>query len=647
MRPGRLQILSVLWVLALILTISVPYAAASKYSEAPSLVKLVKVGTLPSVDKRLPLHPLVSNAPQVGTYGGTLTYGFSQLDLPMNPYVPVDFNMAGAWMSSTLTMVSLSDDTKLEPDLAEKWVVSKDGKVITFYLRNGVKWSDGKPFNVDDILFTYNDVILNDKMAGWYVDTVKSACTVDGKPVKMTKINSYTFTVTMSKPDPDFIARVFSPSITTMTILPKHEMVKVHPKYNSKATANDWNTFRNPVKKPAVLWPWVPVAHSGNRFVWERNPYYWRVDRKGQQLPYVDTFVQWNWESSSAAALAVISGELSGDFLGWMADQATVLKEQEKSRPYSVQVFNVLRPQATLILNLDDEDESLRTIFRNIRFKDALSMLFDRASIAEKTGILFAPLRSIIWPDTAKLAPSVAAKYDVKDDQKQGLKLLDEIGITDKDGDGWREFPAGTPKAGKPLEFVVMAGIGDTARLRVAEEVKYQLERLGIKVILNPQVSEAFVERIVTGNYDVITEWVLGPSGTTMDSLLVPNAIDSTGDYVLAKVKQDGRVPPYQPKTAGKDVFPWQSKWMQLIDDYTAGKIAKKAAFEKALEIVTPNLPSIPLIAMHFMNVVRDDIGNYPTDVSPQIRENYWPMSQRDQFNLYVYVRYWDWYYKK
>jgi peptide/nickel transport system substrate-binding protein len=636
----------VLLVFALVCFVT-PGFAAPTYKEAPALAKLVSAGSLPPVEKRLPDHPLVSNAPNIGGYGGILTYGAGQLDLPMNPYIPVEFNMMGSWMGSTLTAVSLLDDTKLEPDLAESWAVSKDGLTITFNLRKGVKWSDGEPFTADDILFTYNDIILNPQMTGWYVDTVKSSCTVNGKAVKMTKVNDYVFTVTMTKPDADFVARVFSPGAANMTILPRHEMIKVHPKYASGATTNDWNTSRNPAKKPAVLAPWYPSATVGNKVIWERNPYYWRVDRNGQQLPYIDTFVQWNWDSSSAAALAVISGDLSGDFLGWMADQAEVLKAQEAARPYYVQVFNVLRPQATLIFNLDDADESLRMVFRNTKFKDALSLLFDRTTIAEKTGILFTPLKSIIWPDTAKLSPTVAAKFVVKEDQKLGLKMLDDMGIVDKNGDGWREFPPGTPKAGQPFEFVLMAGIGDTARLKVAEEVKYQLDQLGIKVTLNPQPGETFAQRITEGDFDIVAEWVMGPSGTTMESMLVPNTIDSTGDWVLAKVRSDGRVPPYQPKTAGKDILPWQAQWMSIIQEYAAGKLQKKAAFDKALEVVVPNLPSIPLIAMHFMNVVPDKIGNYPTDIAPNIKANYWPLSQRDNFQLYVFVRWWDWYYRK
>ena len=390
MRPKRLVAIATLGILVLGLTWTVPQAAI-QYKEAPELAKLVKEGKLPSLAKRLPVTPLVSKAPAVGAYGGTLTYGFTQLDMPMNPYVPVDFNMAGSWMGSTLTMVSLTDDKTLEPDLAERWTVSKDGKTIIFYLRKGVKWSDGQPFTVDDILFTYYDIVRNDKMGGWYVDAVKSACTIGGKPVTMSKVNAYTLKVVLPKADPLFINRVFAPSETTLTIMPKHELMKVHPKYNSKVTANDWNASRNPVNKPAVLAPWIPNAHVGNKFIWTRNPYYWRVDRQGQQLPYIDTFVQWNWESSSAAALAVIAGELSGDFLGWMADQATVLKEQEASRPYNVQIFDVIRPQAVMILNLDDEDSSLKAIFRNNKFKEALGLIVDRKSIAEKTGILFTP----------------------------------------------------------------------------------------------------------------------------------------------------------------------------------------------------------------------------------------------------------------
>jgi peptide/nickel transport system substrate-binding protein len=620
---------------------------ATQDKEAPMLAEQVAAGTLPPLEERLPENPVVSSAPELGVYGGTISFGGGG-DTPWNPYVPVDFSPSVWALCSTLFTLDANDPKAetLQPDLAERFETSEDGKTITIYLRQGVKWSDGEPFTVDDILFTYNDVIRDPQFTGGQTETLRANTTVGGEPVTMEKVDDYTFQVVMAEPSPGFVRLVFAPMgwDGQFVILPKHEMMDVHPKYNPAATAEDWNSARLPSQGAiAVLGPWVPVSISGDTQVLERNPYYWWVDQEGRQLPYLDRFVWWNWKDSSTAALAMISGELSVDPFGWGADQVAVLKESEADRPYSVIVFDAVRPGAALMLNYDTPDESLRSLFRDTRFKGALNLIIDREPLAEQLGILYAPYTSPLWPATeALLPPDIAAKYHVQEDRDRGLQILDELGIEDTDGDGWREFPAGTPKAGQPFEFIVSVASEETFRLRAAEEVKYQLEGLGIQVVLNAIEGTTFQNNLNSGNYDVKSEGF--PENfeiTNRELMLVRERVPW---MVLA---QPGLNPQYQPLTAEQDILPWQAEWLQVMEEYAAGTIEQEAAFTQAMEIVAANYPIIPLASYHFLNVMRDDIGNNPMDYLPNIRQTYWPLPVRDRFEMFPYLHLHEWYYKQ
>jgi ABC-type transport system substrate-binding protein len=117
-----------------------------RFREAPMLVGLVQSGNLPAVDERLPTDPLVWPPPEmeayeegIGEYGGVLRLAHERYPLMLNEYLQMGL-------------------TKLEfdgfvPLLAKDWEFSSDYRTVTFYLREGIKWSDGEPFTANDIMF--------------------------------------------------------------------------------------------------------------------------------------------------------------------------------------------------------------------------------------------------------------------------------------------------------------------------------------------------------------------------------------------------------------------------------------------------------------------------------------------------------------
>jgi hypothetical protein len=197
----------------------------TQFSEPPMLAERVRAGKLPPVEERLPTNPLVSKAPEIGAYSDVLAHNiFVGIDYPMNMYIVGQANRTQGAFFQSLAIWSLDEEPVLEPDLAESWEFSEDGRVITVYLRQGVKWSDGVPFTVDDILFTYYDVILNDDLVNPHSILIRRMLPIGGA-TEMGKIDDYTFKIVMPQPHPTLIADMFVPGEgPVFYILPKHEM---------------------------------------------------------------------------------------------------------------------------------------------------------------------------------------------------------------------------------------------------------------------------------------------------------------------------------------------------------------------------------------------------------------------------------------
>ncbi|MEW5817319.1 MAG: ABC transporter substrate-binding protein, partial [Spirochaetota bacterium] len=274
--------------------------AASKYNEAPMLAEMVKAGKLPSVDQRLPEEPYVQKVvEEIGKYGGMLRVvsneasklgdGRNTVGRPMA--VKYDFDAA----------------TK-SPHFVKKWEFSDDGKVITLYYRKGVKWSDGQPFTTEDLRFWYEDVLLNKDLN----PSLYPAWKVGGELMKMESVDDYTVRLKFAAPNPLFLENlaIFAENHwEDGWVYPSHYMKPFHPRYRPKGELdklvkekgfnNWWELFKYMSPRLEDAWSvdkiGIPTLRSHtvtevgpNYIVMTRNPYYWKVDPAGNQLPYID-----------------------------------------------------------------------------------------------------------------------------------------------------------------------------------------------------------------------------------------------------------------------------------------------------------------------------------------------------------------------
>ncbi len=299
----------------------VTYEALPEYHQAPSLDSFVASGDLPPVEDRLPAEPQVylTGAMQdgIGVYGDVFR-GFSAC--PTAGYN----DMAGTTMGwfgiesytsryqalvKTGPLYRADQDIEPFPELAKSWEWSDDGMQLTMHLIEGAKWSDGVPFTADDVMFTWEGYVLDENVnAPRHID----AWTWDDKPATLEKVDDYTirFTFPVSKP----LDMWYNLAEDVFHVMPKHQLASHHPKFSEADPApsyQDFADFPAPEDLPLVtMGPWVITEYKTDELmIMRRNPYYWKVDEDGNQLPYFDEIQYRKGPSGIGRDLCTIAGD--------------------------------------------------------------------------------------------------------------------------------------------------------------------------------------------------------------------------------------------------------------------------------------------------------------------------------------------------
>jgi len=343
------------------------------FGEAPMLAEWVRKGELPPVSERLPDIPLVVvPMEEIGRYGGILRRALTG-DVVQTPGV-------NKTLGENLMAYKRPVPDLILYNLAEHYEFQDDGRIALFKLREGVRWSDGMPFTVDDILFWYNDMTCNDDARSRPL--FPSNFLVEGKRIEMDKVSDYTLRVRSHKP----LGRVFDLMCDYRIAYPKHILAFLHPDYNPNAT---YETFRDSTTRAQLLMnpriprlsAWYPVEWvRGQRIVYERNPYYFKVDSAGNQLPYADQLVFNIIPDPRVILLKFMNNEI--DLFGRYAqvNMYTMLKNAEKDGAFKLQ-FAAPTPASVLYINWDAPRLPLRRALRNKRIRMALSHGINREEI--------------------------------------------------------------------------------------------------------------------------------------------------------------------------------------------------------------------------------------------------------------------------
>ncbi len=373
-------------------------ALAVDYKQAPMLDELVKAGTLPPVAERLPASPrVITPVEKVGKYGGTWRSGMVGGSDRNWLFRIAGYEPLVAWDREW--------SGKVVPNLAEEISNSADAKEYTIKLRKGLKWSDGKPFTSDDIGFFINDVAGNKELLPNGIDWMMSG----GEPGKFEKVDDTTFKITFKEPYGVFPQKLASVYGVQMTMMAKHYCSQFEPAYNKdgldalmkEAGVGTWTELF--IKKCAVdteanerwqnpdrptMEPWVikdPYIGGATLVTLKRNPYYFKVDPEGNQLPYIDDLSVSVNADKQTLVLKVVNGEIDYQdrHVNANANRAVFTDAAEKAQIHLVDGPNADMNTTIISFNLTHKDAVKREIFNNKDFRIGLSYAVDRQAIID------------------------------------------------------------------------------------------------------------------------------------------------------------------------------------------------------------------------------------------------------------------------
>ena len=492
------------------------FADSTDFKEAPMLGELSKAGKLPPVKDRLPEHPeVVTPLDGIGQYGGTARTMHSSTS---------EFGDASSLMGiESVLRLNSADGRTVEPNLAESWSWSDDGKTITLHLRKGLKWSDGVPFGADDFMFWYEDVIQDKDLT----PSTPAIWSPGGKFMTMTKIDDNTIALTFAVPYKAaeiVLARWASSYNANQGIfMPAHFMKQFHPKYVplDKLTAmakaagyNQWtelfadkeaadDTFGVRNFDSPVIRAYRTVSENQGHTLLERNPYYWKVDTAGNQLPYIDKIDLQLVQNTEVYTLKASSGEVDMAVENTDVTNMPVFLANADKAGYEVLKYQLAFPtQGELSFNMTTTDPAKNKLFNDLRFRQAMSIAINRDEINQLVFFgLGKPMQVAILPPGGPCwDEAVATEYTHYDPAAAG-KLLDEIGL--KQNGDYRTLPDGSPLS---ITLTYWPGEGGEAKRRIVQLVQGYWKAVGIKLDIR-EVERSLYFVITSGNKHDLALW--------------------------------------------------------------------------------------------------------------------------------------------
>ena len=486
------------WLGALLVAGVAHAAVPANFVETPMLREDVAAKKLPPVKQRLPENPLVvqmdGKSAELGQHGGTL-----------NMLIGRARDVRMLVVNGYARLIGYDRSLNVVPDILESMDVKED-RIFTMKLRKGHRWSDGEPFTSDDFRYFWDDVASEKDLnpAGPPADLL-----VDGVPPKIEYLDKWTVRYTWAKPNPEFIPRMAGPS-PLFIYRPAHYLKQFHKKYNPKVLEaekadpgkRNWaaihnredNMYQFDNPKLPTLQPWLNTTKPpADRFVAVRNAFFHRVDEQGRQLPYIDRIVMPIADGKLIPAKAG-AGESDLQARDIQFNNYTFLKKGEKANNYRTLLWRTGQgSHFSLFPNLNVTDPVWRALFRDVRFRRALSMAIDRAQINQ---VLYFGLASESNNTVVPESPLYKKQYQTQwaqFDRKAADRLLDEIGLK-RGSDGVRRL-----SDGRPLEIIVETAGESTEQTDVLELIRDTWKESGIKLFSKPSQRDLLRNRVFSG----------------------------------------------------------------------------------------------------------------------------------------------------
>ena len=489
---------------------------------------------LPPLLERLPTEPLIL-APytQIGQYGGVLD-GISKA---------TESGTSDLLSVRHVNLTRFSDDLQtLVPNVAKSWQWNEDFTVLTMELREGHKWSDGKPFTAEDIAFWYNNLLMDSNV----IQSPNDRFLSDGQPMNVEALDETTIRFTLNAPKPGLTA-MFAQDYA-QPFQPKHLLSQFHPEFNPDADTlaqelgfengyavvnfyygqSDWKDIPTPLLKDKAaserlvakgFTAIVPTLEShvvveetleGRRLV--ANPYFFQTDTAGNQLPYINEINEIYIGDEDIQTTKMIAGEVDYKAQAVNLPAAPVLLENRDKGDYEI----ALRPTIGMVsfaFNLTDKDLEKREVFNNLNFRRAMSAAVDRNKINEIAYFgLGSPTQYTAFDaDTASFVTDEQKTAWTQFDPDAAANLLDSINVVDQNGDGLRDLPSG-----KKFELNIQYATQGVAT-QVVEIIAANWNAVGVKTTLKEVTSDEY-RNSQSANDLSVTFWTMGRPLATLAS---------------------------------------------------------------------------------------------------------------------------------
>ena len=530
---------------------------------------------------------IYSQPRDAGKYGGKIILAAVSDPKSFNDIVAKETSttMVTGYIFEGLTRNN-AETLKMEPHLAEKWEVSEDGLNWIFYLRKGVKWSDGQPFTADDVIFTFNDLIFNDAIPS----SARDIFTIEGKIIKVEKIDNYTVRFILPKR--------FAPFLRGMSqaILPKHKLEQsvLDGKFNFT-----WGIDTDPKEIVGTGAFKLAKYRPGERIVFKRNPYYWKKSEAGEYLPFMDEVIYILVQNADTQVLKFLEGEL--DYCAIGGKHYPLLKPLEKERNFTVYEVGPNFGTNFIVFNqnrgMNPEtgepyvDRMKIKWFTNLYFRKAVAHAID------KTKMITILMNGLGYPQDAAMSPtagffynSQTLKYDY--DLSKAKKVLHDAGFMDRNEDGVIE-----DADGNDIKFNLYTNSNSPERIQIAAIIRRDLMQLGMKVNFLPLEFNALVSKLnASFDWDAI---ILGLTGG-IEPHFGKNVWESSGQLHLWYPLQE------EPAT----------QWERRIDDiFNLGvqeldEDKRKTLYDEHQMIISQQLPLIYTVLGSNIFAVRNKFGN-------------------------------------
>ena len=574
LRPDRR-----LLALALVFVCTCAFSSATAFAASPGQ----QPAEQPMVTDNTPGHP-----------GGKIVVALRSEPKTLNPVLAEDAASRDVIRCLTAGLIDINRATqKTEPALAKSWTAAPDGRQYTLHLRRGLRFSDGQPLDADDVVFSF-DLYLDEKIDSPQRDLL----IVGGKPIGVRKIDAYTVRFDLAQP---YAAaeRLFD----GFAILPRHLLAKP---YSGGTFSTSWGVGMSPSEfaglGPFRLKEYVP----GQRIVLDRNPYYWKQDRNGQRLPYVDQVVFLFVTSEDAQAIRFQAGE-TDLITRFSAENFSVLAKQQEGRHYRLEDLGAGLEYNFLFFNLNDlSSKSLPEIarkqswFQDVRFRQAVSLAIDRDSLVRLVyGGRATPLWTQVTPGNKLwIDPKIPHPARSLDGSRELLKAA---------GFSWKSDGSLIDSHDSAVEFSILTSSSNEQRVKIATLIQDDLKQVGIDAHVVTLEFHSMVSRLLT-SYDYEAA-VMGLVSGDADPTSEVNVWMSNGDTHLWHPNQ------VHPAT------PWEAEMDRLMQEQliTLNYAKRKRMYDRVQEIVAEDLPVICLVGPDILVGSSDRVHN----LKPAIMDPY------------------------